>query len=215
MGLKGGISIDADSGPLKYVLWCNGGICHQPDTFIQIGSGHTVLWPLAKRVQNWIVDRCTAHDFTVFIECWVWVLLMQEKYWLTKVSLNFSPKTGRTIIFKLQLRVIKHRLMFCKSFSSLSKKNPRDCKILQQKKVIIIAKADLICRFSPSLGPFEAILLFLIWKKGKPFLSYLKQLSWLSHEPLLLDSLVQIELWKSLIFIFLENFFNMDKSVGL
>ena len=23
-------------------LWCCGGICHQPDTFIQIGSGHTV-----------------------------------------------------------------------------------------------------------------------------------------------------------------------------
>ena len=42
MGLKGGISIDADSGPLRYVLWCCSGICHQPDTFIQIGSGHTV-----------------------------------------------------------------------------------------------------------------------------------------------------------------------------
>jgi len=41
-GLKGGISIDADSGPPRYVLWCCGGICHQPDTFIQIGSGHTV-----------------------------------------------------------------------------------------------------------------------------------------------------------------------------
>ena len=26
----------------KYVLWCCGGICHQPDSFIQIGSGHTV-----------------------------------------------------------------------------------------------------------------------------------------------------------------------------
>ena len=108
-------------------------------------------------------------------------MLMQEKYWLTKVSLNFSPKTGRTIIFKLQLRVIKQKLMFCKSFSSLSKKCKRDCKILQQKKVIIIAKADLICRFSPSLGPFEAILLFLIWKKGKTFLSYLKQLLKLAY----------------------------------
>jgi hypothetical protein len=41
-GLKGGISIDTDSGLAKYVLWCCGGICHQPDTFIQIGSGHTV-----------------------------------------------------------------------------------------------------------------------------------------------------------------------------
>ena len=25
-----------------------------------------VLWPLKKMVQNWIVDRSTAHDFTVF-----------------------------------------------------------------------------------------------------------------------------------------------------
>ena len=38
-----GISIDADSGPPRYVLWCCGGICHQPDTIIQIGSGHTVV----------------------------------------------------------------------------------------------------------------------------------------------------------------------------
>ena len=29
-GLKVGISIDADSGPPRYVLWCCGGICHQP-----------------------------------------------------------------------------------------------------------------------------------------------------------------------------------------
>ena len=36
-----------------------------------------------------------------------------------------------------------------------------------------------------------------------------------SHEPLLLDSLVQIKLWKSLNLIFLENSFNKDKSVGL
>ena len=90
---------------------------------------------------------------------------MQEQYWPTNVSLNFSPKTGRTIIFTLQLRVIKHRLMFCKSLSSSSKKCKRDCKILQQKKVIINVKADLVCRFSPSVGPFEAILLFLARKK--------------------------------------------------
>ena len=36
-----------------------------------------------------------------------------------------------------------------------------------------------------------------------------------SHEPLLLNSLVQIKLWKSLKLIFLENSFNKDKSVGL
>ena len=42
-GLKGGISIDADSGPPRYVLWCCGGICHEVLTFIQIGCGHTVI----------------------------------------------------------------------------------------------------------------------------------------------------------------------------
>ena len=41
-GLKGGISIDADSGPPGYVLWCCGGICQENFTFIHIGSGHTV-----------------------------------------------------------------------------------------------------------------------------------------------------------------------------
>ena len=34
----------SDSGPLGYVRWCCGGICHQPDTFILIGSGHTVAF---------------------------------------------------------------------------------------------------------------------------------------------------------------------------
>ena len=41
------------------------------------------------------------------------------------------------------------------------------------------------------------------------------RLSYIGHEPLLLDSLVQIKLWKSLKLIFLENSFNKDKSVGL
>ena len=41
-GLKGGISIDADSGPPRYVLWCCGGICHQLLTFIKVGCDHTV-----------------------------------------------------------------------------------------------------------------------------------------------------------------------------
>ena len=39
-GLKRGISIDADSGPLRYVLRWYGGICHhQPFTFSDL------LWP--------------------------------------------------------------------------------------------------------------------------------------------------------------------------
>ena len=41
-GLKDGISIYADSGPPRYVLWCCGWICQEVLTFIQIGSGHTV-----------------------------------------------------------------------------------------------------------------------------------------------------------------------------
>ena len=41
-GLKGKISIYADSGPLRYVLWCFGSISHQLFTFIHIYSGHTV-----------------------------------------------------------------------------------------------------------------------------------------------------------------------------
>ena len=45
-GLKGGVSIDADSGPLRYVLWCCGSRSQEEFTFIQIGSGHAVqqLW---------------------------------------------------------------------------------------------------------------------------------------------------------------------------
>ena len=44
MGLKGGISIDADSGPLGYIctlmLWS---ISQEEFTFIHIGLGHTVV----------------------------------------------------------------------------------------------------------------------------------------------------------------------------
>ena len=40
-GMKGGISIDVDSGPLGYVLWCCGSRSQDFFTFIQIGSGHT------------------------------------------------------------------------------------------------------------------------------------------------------------------------------
>ena len=39
-----GDSIDADSGPPRYVLWCCGGICHQILAFFKIGCGHTVLY---------------------------------------------------------------------------------------------------------------------------------------------------------------------------
>ena len=57
MGLKEGISIDEDSGPLGYVLWCCGGICHQPDTFIQVGSGHAVIpYFLFYVIKTWIIS---------------------------------------------------------------------------------------------------------------------------------------------------------------
>ena len=47
---EGGILTDADSGPHRHVLWCYCGISHQPDTFIQIGSGYTVN--VAKKGKN-------------------------------------------------------------------------------------------------------------------------------------------------------------------
>ena len=42
-GLKGGISIDVDSGPLRYVYFdAVGSRIQEEFTFMQIGSGHTV-----------------------------------------------------------------------------------------------------------------------------------------------------------------------------
>ena len=43
LGLKELISNDADFGPLMYVLWCCGSICHQLFNFIQIYSVYTVI----------------------------------------------------------------------------------------------------------------------------------------------------------------------------
>ena len=40
--LKGGISIDADSGPLRCVIRCCGSRSQEEFTFIQIDFGHTV-----------------------------------------------------------------------------------------------------------------------------------------------------------------------------
>ena len=37
-GLRGGILIDTDSGPLRYVLWCCGSICHQLFTFCGLSA---------------------------------------------------------------------------------------------------------------------------------------------------------------------------------
>ena len=55
-----GISIDTDSGTLRYVLWCCGSICHQLFILIQIHSKHTVIWC--------IFAFYLAHLFELFIE---------------------------------------------------------------------------------------------------------------------------------------------------
>ena len=55
-GLKGGISINTDSGPLGYVLWCCGNRSQDFFTFIQIGSGHTVskMFKRSRRSGKWV-----------------------------------------------------------------------------------------------------------------------------------------------------------------
>ena len=74
-GLKGGISIDADSGPLRYVLWCCGSICHQLFTFIQIYSGHTV-WYL-----NCLWDQIIQQSL-------IWII-MKKKFYSTSTIMWF------------------------------------------------------------------------------------------------------------------------------
>ena len=67
LGLKGGISIDADSEPPRYVLWCCGGICHQLLTFFQIGSGHTVS-KNATKIDTYLVNvKSTVKIFSIFV----------------------------------------------------------------------------------------------------------------------------------------------------
>ena len=56
-GLKGCVSINADSGPLRYVLWCCSSICHQLFTFIQIYSGHTVISDIKSNLLQQICSR--------------------------------------------------------------------------------------------------------------------------------------------------------------
>ena len=58
-----------------------------------------VLWPLAKRVQNWIVDWFTARDFTVVcVHSSIAALLSQ--LWALKVSISYS--VTRTVSSGLQ-----------------------------------------------------------------------------------------------------------------
>ena len=86
MGLKGKISIDADSGPPRYVLWCCCGICHEVITFIQIGCGHTVHNSLqgfksASFVFSLLIENFRTHfGISILFDFWkVWGYRLQEK----------------------------------------------------------------------------------------------------------------------------------------
>jgi len=52
LGKKGGFQL---MQILILLLWCCGGICHQPDTLIQIGSGHTVTKQISICVSNFFL----------------------------------------------------------------------------------------------------------------------------------------------------------------
>ena len=76
--LKGRILIYADSGPPRYVLWCCVCICYQPLTFIQIGSGHTVL----HHHLSWQI-----YDFSKFILLLLTLMtLMCKRMMMSKLS---------------------------------------------------------------------------------------------------------------------------------
>ena len=61
-GLKRRISIDADSGPLRYVLWCCGNRSQEEFSFIQFSSGNTVSCSLLDDTNGWkqtLLQVCT------------------------------------------------------------------------------------------------------------------------------------------------------------
>ena len=105
-GLKGGISIYTDSGPPRYVLWCCGGICHQPDTFIQIGSGHTVevnnqstaVW--WRYLTSFLAQFLKQHIMLSFDELLPgteWDLGLSKRSWLVLIQEFRSPDKKGTI----------------------------------------------------------------------------------------------------------------------
>ena len=55
-----------------------------------------VLWPLAQKFQNWIVDRSTARDFTVLMILW-W-------FFLKCLEFNLLPFLFHKLQFYVQLR---------------------------------------------------------------------------------------------------------------
>ena len=101
--LKGGISIDADSGTPRYVLWCYGGICHQPDTFIQIGSGHTVC--NTDMGFSWNKFDCMGYKYVTFFKGRFSVDSILQ-------SLNFWFHLKRSIIWGKNVIVVCGRTWF-------------------------------------------------------------------------------------------------------
>ena len=75
-GLKGGISIYADSGPPRYVLWCCGGICHELLTFIKIGCGHTVALP--SKIHSIFLESSCQADMKTRFKWWKYFLLYSK-----------------------------------------------------------------------------------------------------------------------------------------
>ena len=87
MGLKGGISIDADSDSLRYVFWCCCVICHQPDTFIQIGYGHTVFpW--------WVLWTMTFENLKKVHRLWSPHRLVPPEFWKPITTLRLKKQHG-------------------------------------------------------------------------------------------------------------------------
>ena len=48
-----------------------------------------VLWPLAKKLQNWIVDQSTAHDFTVDAFSYLPNNIFDKKVYFFKIEIVF------------------------------------------------------------------------------------------------------------------------------
>ena len=137
-GLKGGISIAADSGPPRYVLWCCGGICHQLLTFFQIGCGHTVSTILMVKdlpLNNFDRPGCTIQDqgnlfgklhWSGYIKTWTsWIYLLIIKHPIfgfiyqldgqrcsLKLKRSGYSKTWMSYIYICPLNSIKHHI-FC------------------------------------------------------------------------------------------------------
>ena len=84
LGLKGGISIDVDSVPLGYVLWCCGSRSLDFFTFIQIGSGHTVCF-FGYFVNN-AINKPRRNE-----KCSLWIFF-QKKYLYIMLSLSPGDK---------------------------------------------------------------------------------------------------------------------------